>query len=464
MRALRELQKLRKFNKLYQFEPYQWQMDFYNAGKDNPERLLSAGNRCGKTFSAAHEVAYHATGLYPENWKGKRFEEPVLVWAGGVTNEAVRDIVQKELIGGMGDELGTGAIPKGLIKDVTKRQCGIGDVADTAKIEHISGGTSNIVFKSYEQGWKKWQGTAPHVVWMDEEPDSMKIYTEARTRIITSMGIILVTFTPLSGLTELVQHFREGKEGTFMKNVTWDDAPHMDEETKRIALASFPEHEKDARTKGIPMMGEGRIFPFPEEEYICQPFQIPDYFHEIIGIDFGWNHPAATSKISYDADNDIVYVSKSTKKTKMDAAHHAEVIRGFGGGVSTGNIPTAWPHDGMNTEKGKGTQLISNYKDKNLNLLSKSARYKNDTGGGQSVEKIVMMVYERIEAGKFKVFSTETLFLEEMRNYHRKDGKIIDKLDDCIKSAFYAIMMLRFAAPKYSGNYGNNDYAMEAYV
>ncbi len=129
----------------------------------------------------------------------------------------------------------------------------------------------------------------------------------------------------------------------------------------------------------------------------------------------------------------------------MDAAHHAEVIKSCGGD----RVPVSWPHDGMNTEKGKGTQLISNYKNKGLRLLSKSARYKNDVGGGQSVEKIIMEVYERIESGRFKIFNTENLALEEMRNYHRKDGKVVDKLDDCIKSIFYAIMMLRYAAPKY---------------
>jgi len=447
MSAIERLQEIKKYNKLHRFKPYQWQQDFFDAGIDNPERMLSAANRVGKTYSAAHEVAFHATGLYPDWWKGRRFDGAVLIWVGGVTNGELRDIVQKELLGGMGEELGSGAIPKYLIGNVTKRQCGIGDVFDMAKIKHVSGDWTTITGKSYEQGWKKWQGTAPHVVWMDEEPD-YKIYTESRTRIITSKGIIILTFTPLSGLTDLVQHYREGKEGTFVKNVTWDDAPHIDEESKRLALESFPDHEKDARTKGIPMMGEGRIFPFAEEDYRCKPFTIPDYYPEIVGVDFGWNHPAATSRITYDADNDIIYVSKSTKKKHMDAAHHAEIIKACGGGYPN-NTPVSWPHDGLNTEKGKGEQLISNYKDKSLNLLSKSARYKNDVGGGQSVEKIIMDIYERIGSGRFKIFNTEHQLLEEMRNYHRKDGVVVDKLDDCIKSVFYAVMMLRYARPKY---------------
>ena len=434
-------------NRMYQYNPYGWQERFHNAGKDSVERQLCAANRVGKTFSAAEEAAFHATGIYPDWWDGKTFGKPTLGWVGGVTNEALRDIVQKEVLGGLGDKYGTGTVPKHLLGKPRMRQAGISGVVDSVTVKHISGKTSDIVFKSYEQGWRKWQGTAPDYIWLDEEPDDFKIYTECRTRIITSNGIIFVTFTPLTGLTELVLHFREGKEGTFVMNVTWDDAPHITEDQKRLALSSFPEHEREARSKGIPMMGEGRLFPFAEEDYRCKPIDIPDYWREIIGIDFGWNHPAGTSKISYDASNDIIYVSKSHKKDKMDAAHHAEIIKAMGG--VTGGIPVVWPHDGLNTEKGKGTQLIKNYRNKGLNLLAKSARFDNKIGGSQSIERSVMEIYERIESGRFKIFNTEHLLLEEMRNLHRKDGKVVDRLDDCFKSVCYAMMMLRYACPRY---------------
>jgi len=434
-------------NRMYQYTPYEWQHRFHAAGKDYVERMLMAANRVGKTFSAAEEAAFHATGIYPDWWDGKTFDKPTLGWIGGITNESLRDIVQKEVLGGLGDKYGTGTIPKHLLGKAKMRQAGISGVVDSVTVKHVSGKTSDIVFKSYEQGWRKWQGTEPDYIWLDEEPDDYKIYTECRTRIITSDGIIFITFTPLTGLTAMVLHFQEGKEGTMMMNVTWDDAPHLTEKQKRLALSSFPEHEREARSKGIPMMGEGRLFPFAEEDYICDPIDIPEFWREIIGIDFGWDHPAGTSKIAYDASNDIIYVSKSHKKDKMDAAHHAEVIKGMGGGL--GGVPVTWPHDGLNTEKGKGTQLIKNYKNKNLNLLSKSARFDNKTGGGQSIERSVMEIYERIESGRFKIFSTEKLLLEEMRNLHRKDGKVVDRLDDCFKSVCYAMMMLRFAVPKY---------------
>lgn len=449
LEALEKLSLIKATNKLFQYTPYGWQIEFHKMGASMPERMLCAANRVGKTYCAAREVAYHATGLYPEWWDGKKFDSPVLVWAGGVTNEALRDIVQKELLGGLGDDLGTGALPKDLIAQPSRRQCGIGDVVDQVKIRHTKG-WSLIVFKSYEQGWKKWQGTAPHVVWLDEEPEEYKIYTECRTRILTSHGIILLTFTPLSGLTQLVQHFWEEKPGTYVKNVTWDDVDHLSSEDKEMLLASLPVYEREARSKGVPMKGQGRVYPFSEEEVVCSPFEIPDFYRQIIGIDFGVDHPAASVKIAHEPHEDILYVVRAHKSHNMDSMRHSSQIKAMGGDVNGDSIPVSWPHDGVNREKSSGLQLKDYYAKEGVSLLSKSARYKNDVGGAQNTEPVVMDIYQRIVTGRFKVFCTETQWLEEFRNYHRQDGKLVRRMDDIMAATNYAVMMLRYAAPKYT--------------
>lgn len=440
LERIERLKKLHQENRLFQYKPYGWQNKFHAAGKDYPERMLCAANRVGKTYSAAHEASFHATGLYPDDWDGRRFTKSVLMWAGGVTNESLRDIIQKELLGGMGDQLGLGAIPKRLIGTVTKRQCGIGDVVDTVRVKHVSGDWSTIAFKSYEQGWKKWQGTAPDYIWLDEEPE-YKIYTECQTRILTSKGSLVVTFTPLSGLTAMVEHFNQGKPGTFVLNVTWDDVDHISEEDKKRLWDSLPEHEREARAKGIPMRGQGRCFPIDEKEIICKRFQVPDYWAQMIGIDFGWDHPAATAKLVWDRDNDIYYLVESHKKAKMLEPVHAETIKGMGGRL--GGIPVSWPHDGHKTTGRDGKETRKRYKDLGVNMLSRSARFDIDVGGGQPKERSVQDFLTRMETGKFKVFEGQTDFLEEFRNFHRKDGKIVDTKDDILSALFYAAMMIR---------------------
>jgi phage terminase large subunit-like protein len=438
--------------RLRTYKPYPWQKEFHEAGADHPERMLMAANRVGKTVSAAGEIAYHLTGDYPEWWQGKVFKAPTLVWTGSPTNETSRDIVQTELLGGLGEKLGTGWVPRSRIVGTPKtRQAGVKDVVDTFSVRHKSGGLSLCNLKTYEQGWQKWQGTAPHVVWLDEEPDDFMIFSEAQTRILTSGGIILVTFTPLRGVTDLVQHFQEhagiNGSGAFLKGATWDDAPHLTSDERAKHMARYRDHERDARTKGIPMMGEGAVFPIADEQISIAPFKIPDHWARIKGCDFGIDHPAAGVEIAHDRDQDIIYVIDCYKKANETAPYHAAWLN-----KSNPQIPVAWPHDGMNREKSGGRTLADAYRAHNVNMLSKSARYPKvpgdvEKGGPQPVEPIVNEVLERMGTGRFKVFAHLSEWFEEKRSYHRKDGLIVAKRDDVLKATFYAVMMRRYGVP-----------------
>ena len=432
-------------NRIALYKPYVWQKEFHD--ERSVERMLMAANRVGKTCSAACEVSYHMTGEYPEWWAGKRFDKPVLVWTGSPTNETSRDIVQAELLGGLGIELGSGWIPRRYIfGKPTTRQAGVKNVVDSFQVRHKSGGLSTCYLKTYEQGWQKWQGTAPHVVWMDEEPDDYKIFSESQTRILTSDGILLVTFTPLLGMTELVDHFMTGGDGIFIKTATWDDAPHLKKEDRDRLSASYRDHERAARTQGIPMMGEGAVFPVSDEQIKCDPFRVPGHFALIKGCDFGIDHPAAGALIAWDRDEDVIYVVDCYRERGKTAEFHAEWLN-----KNHRWVPVAWPHDGMNREKSGGKTLAQHYRDHGVNMLSKSARYPRagygeaEKGGSQPVEPIVDELLERMVNGGFKVFSTCPLFLEEKRSYHRKDGKIVAKRDDVLKAVMYAVMMKRYA-------------------
>ena len=443
-----QFDKLRDINRLSLYNAYPWQADFHAAGEHHAERMIMAANRVGKTLSAAAEVAFHMTGLYPDWWTGKRFDSPVLVWTGSPTNETSRDIVQAELLGGMGDLLGTGWIPKNLLKGKpTTRQAGVRNVVDSFFVKHKSGGTSRCVMKTYEQGWQKWQGAAPHVVWMDEEPDNYMIFSESITRIMTSKGIVMVTFTPLLGMTELVQHFMEGGDGIYIKSVTWDDAPHLSTEEKDRLSSSYRSYERDARTKGIPMMGEGAVFPVADEEIIVDAFDIPNHWARIKGCDFGMDHPAAGAELAWDRDADIVYVIDCYKKSQETAPYHAAWFT-----KNNAWLPVSWPHDGMNREKTGGRTLADAYRGYGANMMSKSARYprtpgEKEKGGAQPQEPIIDEVLDRMLTGRFKVFSHLQEWMEEKRSYHRKDGKIVPRRDDILKATFYALMMKRYAVP-----------------
>lgn len=192
---------------------YPRHMEFFAAGAQYRERCFMAANRVGKTFGGGgYELVCHLTGQYPSWWVGRRFTHAISAWAAGDTYETTRDIIQADLFGAVtglegarkGFE-GRGIMPGDCIGAVTWRQ-GVADLADTVRIKHTSGEWSVLGLKSYDQGRKKFQGTAKHVIWLDEEPDE-KVYGECLIRTATTGGIILLTFTPLLGISEVVKAF-----------------------------------------------------------------------------------------------------------------------------------------------------------------------------------------------------------------------------------------------------------------
>lgn len=176
-----------------------------------------AGNQLGKTVAGSMEWAIHLTGRYPEWWAGRRFDEPGRYWAAGETRVSTRDTIQKLLIGEpeKEEEWGTGAIPGDDILD-TYRAMGVANALDSVTVKHVSGGSSTLLFKAYEQGRGKWQGDTLNGVWFDEEPP-LDIYTEGMTRTNATQGIVMLTFTPLKGMSDVVQMYLSDSDLQAMK-------------------------------------------------------------------------------------------------------------------------------------------------------------------------------------------------------------------------------------------------------
>lgn len=199
-------------------ELYPRHMEFFEAGAKYRERCFMAGNRIGKTEGAGgYETAMHLTGQYPDWWVGRRFDHPVRWWAAGKTNETTRDIVQSKLFGPIAFDgqkksvAGTGLVLGDAIGGITWKQ-GVADLIDTVRVKHISGGWSILGLKSYQQGRGSFEGTEQHGVWLDEEPPE-DIYGECLIRTASTTGkseddgMVMLTFTPLEGMSATVMSF-----------------------------------------------------------------------------------------------------------------------------------------------------------------------------------------------------------------------------------------------------------------
>lgn len=438
---LSRLRELKKNYSLFFYKPYKKQLEFHAAGAAYRERLFMAGNQLGKTYCAGNEVAYHVTGLYPEGWDGRVFHTSNRGWVSSVTSELTRDGAQRVLLGPVG-QWGTGCIPKELIVDI-KRARGVPDAVETVLVRHVpTNDVSQFTFKAYSDGRESFQAETLHWIWFDEEPPE-DIYTEGVTRTNATTGPVFLTFTPLLGMSNVVMRFLgETHPDRHVTNMTIDDVEHYTDEQKRQIIASYPEHEREARTKGIPMLGSGRIFPVAEEVIRESPLAtIPKHWKQLIGSDFGWDHPTAFVHVALDPDADCVHVMKAYRRAREIPLVHAAAIKPWGEW-----IPVAWPRDALQHDKGGSCeQLSQQYRDHGLRMLSEPASFGDKRGFG--VEAGIAEMLERMRTGRFKVDANLADWWEEFRMYHRKDGQVVKEREDLICATRYAVMMLRYALP-----------------
>jgi len=436
-------------NRLKFYAPYSKQREFHRAGASFSERLFMAGNQLGKTVAGGAEWAMHLTGRYPNWWDGATFDKPPLLWAGSITGESTRDNPQRILVGppAKEEEWGTGFIPASCMISRT-RAMGVPNLLDSVVVRwggggDVQAGESVLALKAYEKGREKWQGPTVDGVWFDEEPPE-EIYTEGLTR--TNNGqrgqFAQQTFTPLLGMSGVVTRFLMPKSddpGAAYRHVTSmtiDDAEHYSDEERAKIIASYPAHEREARAKGIPTLGSGRIFPISEDEIKVAPFRLPAFWPRLGGLDFGWDHPSAAIELAYDTEADIIYVTKCHRASQQTPAMQAISLKPWGAW-----LPWAWPRDGRReTLEGAGVSLAKQYKEHGLNMLGTHAQFPD---GSVSVEAGLMMMLDRMQTGRFKVFDTLADWFEEFRIYHRKDGVVVKLKDDVMSATRYAVMSLR---------------------
>lgn len=421
-------------NKLRTYRPYRKQSEFHEAGRTFRERLFLAGNQLGKTLAGSYELAAHLTGQYPEDWKGRRWDRPTVWWAAGVTGETTRDTVQRLLMGRPGGH-GTGAIPHDSIIAST-RALGVSDLLDTVRVKHVSGGESILALKFYEKGRQKWQAETLDGVWFDEEPPS-DIYSEGLTRTNATKGMVYLTCTPLLGMTEVIRGFLlEPTPERHTTKMTIDDAEHYTPEERAVIVRGYKPHEREARAKGIPMLGSGRIFPVAEEKIVIEPIKLPRHWKRIGGLDFGFDHPFAGVELAHDADEDVIYVTREYRAREEIPSQHCGALRQWGTW-----LPWAWPSDGLDSSR-TGEPVKDDYRKLGLNMLPEHAQFEE---GSVSVEAGILEMLERMQTGRWKVFSTCGCWIEEFRLYHRDEGKIVKLGEDTLSASRYALMMRRFA-------------------
>ena len=206
---------------------------------------------------------------------------------------------------------------------------------------------------------------------------------------------------------------------------TWDDVPHLTQEQKDALWASIPPHEREARAKGIPVLGVGKVYPVAEQIIICDPFEIPRYWPRAYALDVGWNRTAAVWG-AWDRDSDIVYLWSEYYAGQQPPAIHAAGIHARGQWMAGAIDPAS-----AGASQKDGSRLIDEYRALGLTLIE----------ADNTVEAGLFAVYQRMSRGGLRVFNTCRNWLAEFRIYRRDEkGKIVKENDHLMDATRYLIM------------------------
>jgi len=318
MARAKALERIREKEKFTHYQPHPKQSAFHRSLKRN--KWFFGGNRSGKTTAGAIDVISWGIGEYPDSLSETGlippFQPPIEIWVVSLDFSISKDVVQPKI---------REWLPKRYIRKWTTTP---GNYA----LELTNG--SSYQFKSCDAGWEKFQGTAKHIIWFDEEPD-WNVYQECLARLVDYKGYIIGTMTPLHGLTWVFDEIYD-RQGTDIDVITAEiyDNPHLDPlEIKRLEDA-YSDEEKEARLHGKFVEFAGLIYKgFDKEVHVIsgKNFSIPKSWTRIMCIDPGINNPTAVLWIAISPD-DVWYVYDEYYETEKTVKENAKAIKAITGG------------------------------------------------------------------------------------------------------------------------------------
>jgi hypothetical protein len=215
--------------------------------------------------------------------------------------------------------------------------------------------------------------------------------------------------------------------------VSWDEVAHLSAKDKSDLFATLPPYQREARSKGIPSLGSGLIYPIKESDIVIADFPIPDHYKRAWALDVGWNSTAVVW-VAQDPDTKVAYLYSCYKRGQAEPETHVKAIKARGEW-----IPGVGDVAGVNQTDGR--QMMSIYRDDHgLNL----------TLPNKTVEAGIYKVWTLFMNGSLKVFASLIPWFDEFRFYARDDkGRVVKKDDHLMDCTRYLIMSgLERAKPK----------------
>ena len=213
----------------------------------------------------------------------------------------------------------------------------------------------------------------------------------------------------------------------FVVTATWDDVVHLTPEAKEDLWNSIPAYQREARSKGVPSLGAGAIYPVAESDLVVPDMPIPDHWPRGYGLDVGWNRTACIW-VALNRDTDVLYCYSEHYRGEAEPVVHAQAIQSRGKWIRGAIDPAARGRGQLD-----GRQLLQMYTDLGLDLVA----------ADNSVETGIYNVLTRMSAGRLKFFESLSNTLGELRLYRRDErGRIVKARDHLMDALRYIVMEL----------------------
>lgn len=201
--------------------------------------------------------------------------------------------------------------------------------------------------------------------------------------------------------------------------------PHLSDAAKAELEAAIPPHQREARSKGIPSIGSGKIYPVPEADIVVADFAIPDHWPRAYGMDVGWQTTACIWG-ALDRDSDVLYLYSEHYAGDAIPAVHAQAIKARGEWIPGSIDPASRGRSQID-----GQQLIEIYRSLGLDLEP----------ANNAVSAGIYEIWQRMVGGRFKVFASLQNWIAEFRLYRRDEkGKLVKVKDHAQDACRYLVM------------------------
>lgn len=294
--------------------------------------IICGGNRSGKSTAAAQYVVATALGRHDPDaiaWctnNGVPLESlpsrPGKVWSVGLDSGDSREYIRPTV---------AQYLPKGC---KWRNRDGFG----RAEVVLPNGG--QISFLSVDMGRDGFQGSAVDLVHFDEEPADRAVVNEALMRLVDRNGKMLMSLTPLRGMTWLYDRWvSHTPEDTAVHFLHGEDNPHLPPGALDRLLRQYGPHERAARARGEWVAVEGRIYSdWARHLHVVPSFKIPETWATFGCLDFGTRHPTAFLLCALDGSTDTLHIVSEWYAAERTLREHAGRIAA----ILNAHRPTDW--------------------------------------------------------------------------------------------------------------------------